>query len=62
MARKDAPVMRELFIEELHQVHGGGPVEELIRQLKDGWNTTYACCEEGPDGCCSTPVAIEPAP
>lgn len=45
--------VRELFIEELAEVHGGGPVEDLIRELKNGGNTTMACCEEGPDGCCS---------
>lgn len=50
---KDTQI-RELFIEELEQVQGGGPIEELIRQIKDGGeNTTMACCEEGPDGCCS---------
>ncbi|MDP9069211.1 MAG: hypothetical protein M3N53_12815 [Actinomycetota bacterium] len=43
--------IRELFIEELAEVHGGGPVEELIDKL--GGNTTHACCEEGPDGCCA---------
>ena len=54
---KEAPEIRELFIEELEQVNGGGPVEEAIRQLKDGWNTTYACCEEGNDGCgCPSPI------
>ncbi len=53
----DTPKIRELFIEELAEVQGGGPVEELIRQLKDGWSTTYACCEEGPDGCdCPSPI------
>ena len=49
--------IRELFIEELAEVHGGagGPVEELIREIKEGGgqNTTMACCEEGPDNCCS---------
>ena len=60
MRSTDAPVVRELFVEELDQVHGGGPVEELIRELKDGWNTTYACCEEGPDGCCESPWAVDP--
>lgn len=45
------PAIRELFIDELADVQGGGPVEELIEKL--GGNTTYACCEEGPDSCCS---------
>ena len=41
------PQIRELFIEELELVHGGGPVEDLIRQLKEGGgNSTMACCEE----------------
>lgn len=53
---KEAPEIRELFIEELEQVNGGGPVEEAIRKIKDGWNTTHACCEEGPDGCCPSPI------
>ena len=56
----NAPQIRELFIEELEQVHGGGPVEDLIRELKSGGNTTMACCEEGNDcggsgGCSSDP-------
>ncbi len=42
----NAPQFRELFIEELELVHGGGPVEELIRELKEGGNSTMACCEE----------------
>ncbi len=50
----EAPAIRELFIEELEQVQGGGPIEDLIRDIKNGGgNTTHACCEEGPDGCCS---------
>jgi hypothetical protein len=49
--------LRELFIEELAEVHGGGPIEDAIRELRDGWNTTYACCEEGYDGCgCPSPI------
>ena len=48
--------IRELFIEELEQVHGGGPVEDLIRELKEGGNSTMACCEEANDGCgCDEP-------
>lgn len=56
----EASQIRELFIDELEQVTGGNPVKELIQQIRDGWNTTHACCEEGPDGCCSGPVVIEP--
>ncbi len=26
----DAPQIRELFIDELEQVHGGGPVEDVM--------------------------------
>ncbi len=48
--------VRELFIEELAQVQGGGPVEDLIRELKGGGHSTMACCEEGPDGCCDDPI------
>jgi hypothetical protein len=58
------PMMRELFIDELASVAGGGPIEETLEkvwpapvtigdiksQLLD--NTTMACCEEGPDNCC----------
>jgi hypothetical protein len=50
----DAPQIRELFIDELTEVQGGGPVDELIRKLKDQ-DSTMACCEEGPDGCCDSP-------
>lgn len=51
--------MRELFIEELAAVTGGG------HDCPACWETTMACCEEGPfDGCCSYQVediiAIEP--
>lgn len=54
---KETPRFRELFIEELAEVQGGGPVEELIQRIKDGCcYTTMACCEEGPDGCCPTPI------
>jgi len=42
-------VMRELFMEELADVAGGAPAP-----CPDCWQTTMACCEEGPfDGCCS---------
>lgn len=52
MERTETPALRELFIDELEQVQGGGPVEDLIRRIKDGEASTMACCEEGPDGCC----------
>ncbi|MFN2588508.1 MAG: hypothetical protein ABR613_10385 [Actinomycetota bacterium] len=51
--------MRELFVEELAEVTGGGGSCPHCY-------TTMACCEEGPfDGCCnwwvvSDPVVIEP--
>ncbi|MDQ3915551.1 MAG: hypothetical protein M3323_09540 [Actinomycetota bacterium] len=39
--------MRELFVEELAQITGGGG------PCPDCWVTTDACCEEGPlDLCC----------
>lgn len=52
-AAGNTPKIRELFVEELAEVQGGGPVEELIEscQLCQP-QTTMACCEEGPDGCC----------
>jgi hypothetical protein len=37
--------IRELFIEELAEVHAGGPPG-------GGGYSTMACCEEGPFGCC----------
>lgn len=52
----DKPVVRELFIDELAQVSGGGPVEELLEKVTPGGipiYTTMACCEEGNDGCCA---------
>jgi hypothetical protein len=43
--------MRELFVEELAAVTGGG------NDCPDCWQTTMACCEEGPfDGCCNTGI------
>jgi hypothetical protein len=42
--------MRELFIEELADVVGGGPGP--LPDVSDHVNTTHACCEEGPFGCC----------
>ena len=53
--------MRELFMEELTEVAGGQPAP-----CPDCWQTTMACCEEGPfDGCCNyyglgDIIAIEP--
>jgi hypothetical protein len=47
--------MRELFVEELATVTGGG-------QCPDCVHTTMACCEEGPfDGCCWYGEAIKDA-
>ena len=55
--------IRELFIEELADVNGGGPVEELLEKVMPGqidpelgglggiWNTTMACGEEASSGC-----------
>lgn len=40
------PKIRELFIEELAEVQAGAAL------TGDPWNTTDACCEEGPFGCC----------
>lgn len=40
--------MRELFIEELEEVVGG----QKLPNLGDHIQTTMACCEEGPFGCC----------
>ena len=56
--RSDAPQIRELFIDELAGVNGGGPVEDLLAKItpeinKPPWATTMACCEEGSDGCCA---------
>lgn len=45
------PAIRELFIEELVRIQGGA-------NIQDSGNTTMACCEEGPFGCCEQdPVA-----
>lgn len=52
MNARETSHIRELFIHELAQVNGGGPVEELIQKLRDGSHSTEACCEEGPAGCC----------
>ncbi len=56
MGDTTSPALRELFIDELTQVQGGGPVEDVLDHTAiDDWlfgNTTQACCEEGPDNCC----------
>lgn len=49
---REAPKMRELFVEELAEVRGGAG-GDLCEKLGFGCATTMACCEEGPDGCCS---------
>ncbi len=51
-AAKGAPKFRELFIEELAEVHGGADtgLKELLEKL-GCCDSTMACCEEGP-GCC----------
>lgn len=49
------PQIRELFIEELEEVHGGIPPEEVIRRIAEKippTETTLACCEEGSENCC----------
>ena len=53
--------IRELFIDELEQVNGGGPVEDLLNSLPFTVNnpelsdlpiyTTMACGEESNSGC-----------
>ena len=41
--------IRELFIEELEQVTGGGPdYKALIEKVRDLFDSTMACGEEGP--------------
>ncbi|HWL66508.1 MAG TPA: hypothetical protein VNP73_11085 [Actinomycetota bacterium] len=47
----DGPKLRELFIEELAEVRAGSS--------QGGGNTTMACCEEGPFGCCDI-LPIDP--
>jgi hypothetical protein len=52
---KDAPKIRELFIEELSQVQGGGnPVKDLLDKI-GCCESTMACCEEGQ--CCADPIS-----
>jgi hypothetical protein len=50
-----SPKVRELFIEELADVHAGSPIPS-------GPYTTYACCEEGPFGCCEILPDLPPKP
>jgi hypothetical protein len=55
MAREAAEgKVRELFIEELVEVRGGSddPLAKVRQFIKDNFQTTYACCEEGPTSCC----------
>jgi len=55
-AVKDAPKIRELFIEELAEVKGGSegnPVKTLLEKL-GCCDSTMACCEEGQ--CCVDPI------
>lgn len=42
----ETPRFRELFIDELEDVHAGAS------GVADPCCTTMACCEEGPFGCC----------
>jgi hypothetical protein len=47
------PQIRELFIEELAEVQGGGnPVKDLLDKIHC-CESTMACCEEG--DCCADP-------
>ncbi|HYI44739.1 MAG TPA: hypothetical protein VE174_04665 [Actinomycetota bacterium] len=52
--RSAGPQIRELFIEELANIQGGSAAAS-----SDGGNTTMACCEEGPFGCCETPISLD---
>jgi hypothetical protein len=50
-----SPKMRELFIEELANIHAGSVASN------DPCCTTMACCEEGPFGCCNIlPDIVDP--
>jgi hypothetical protein len=51
-ATKETPKVRELFIEEMVQVQAGSA-------SSGPGATTYACCEEGPFGCCEI-LPIDP--
>ena len=53
MKTKEAPKVRELFIEEMVQVQAGSATSSSPGA------TTYACCEEGPFGCCEI-LPIDP--
>lgn len=46
----DCPELKELFIEELAEVHGGA--DSPLDKVRDLLLTTYGCCEEGPASCC----------
>ena len=48
MSNENEPI-RELFIEELAEVTGGGPDwRQMIQDIADRLNSTMACGEEGP--------------
>lgn len=47
--------MRELFVQELESVVGGQP----LPAVSDHIQTTMACCEEGPFGCCWWWTAVD---
>lgn len=51
-AGEEAPRMRELFVDELMEVQGGGPLDAVEPDPEFGicryWLTTMACGEEGP--------------
>jgi hypothetical protein len=47
--------MRELFVEELASVVGG----QKLPDVNDFVQSTMACCEEGPFGCCWWWDAVE---
>lgn len=49
MSDKDAPVVRELFIEELAEIRGGGPRDHIVDPesgICDKFISTMACGEE----------------
>jgi hypothetical protein len=54
---RSAPLVRELFIEELADIRGGSGNPN---PTPDPCCTTMACCEEGSFGCCPLPVEIGP--
>ncbi len=50
--KDEAGRIRELFIEELAEVKGGNdPLEKIRQWIRENFNTTHACGEEGPDTC-----------